>query len=144
MVQNKPGSSLNRRVRPLFLLLTCGVSFSFLGCPQQPKLGGRRASYPCGHQDVQLNDQTGVDKKYVFVCDGDTITWDPTGHRPFKVEFTQESPFANSQLTLDESSKTTPPMPKSAEGKCFKYTITLDHDPHKSFDPQIIIMGGSP
>jgi hypothetical protein len=142
MVQYKPGSSQYKRVRPLLLLLTCGASFSFLGCPQHPKI--RTASFPCGHQDVQLSDQTGVDKKYVFLCDGDTITWDPTGHRPFKVEFTQESPFENTQLTFDEKNKTTLPMPKSAEGKCFKYTITLDHDPHKSFDPQIIIMGGSP
>ncbi len=69
MVQHKPGSSLNRRVTPFLLLLTCAASFSFLGCPQHPKLGGRRASYPCGHQDVQLNDQTGVDKKFVFVCE---------------------------------------------------------------------------
>ncbi|HEX9222312.1 MAG TPA: hypothetical protein VF860_03185 [Candidatus Acidoferrales bacterium] len=141
MVQYKPGSSQYKRVRPFLLLLTCGVSFSFLGCPQHPKI--RTASFPCGHQDVQLSDQTGVDKKNVFVCDGDTITWDPTGHRPFKVEFTQESPFGNPQLTFDENNKTTPPMPKTA-GACFKYKITLDHDPNRSFDPQIIVMGGNP
>ncbi len=144
MVQYKPGSSQYKRVRPLLLLLTCGASFSFLGCLKHPKMVVRTASYSCGHRDVQLSDQTGVDKKNVFVCDGDTITWDPSGHRPFKVEFTQESPFGNTRLTFDENSKTTPPMPKSAAGMCFKYTITLDHDPHKSFDPQIIIMGGSP
>src|SRR6266568_1980735 len=72
MVQYKPGSSQYKRVRPFLLLLTCGVSFSFLGCPQHPKI--RTASFPCGHQDVQLSDQTGVDKKNVFVCDGDTLT----------------------------------------------------------------------
>jgi hypothetical protein len=80
----------------------------------------------------------GVDKDPVVVCGGSSVSWKEKNGEKWQVDFVT-SPFQQGEKTI-KNGQTPSPVLVLTDDTAFKYTITVDD---KSYDPQIIIMGGN-
>ncbi len=115
----------------LVSLLILGVS----GCAQEPRTVQKREYFPCGDKTVDVNTSNGATPQAVYVCGGDTVTWNPNGHT-FLVEFKKDSPFDDDGKRFDNGHA------KSGKAKhvtgltIYEYRITVDTT--HVFDPQVV------
>lgn len=118
----------------LVALLLLGAS----GCRKGPEV--RPGAPTCGNKIVQINPNKGADPVAVYVCDDDTVTWNPNGHT-FVVEFKKDSPFKDNEKTFNNG------KPKSDKTKhhdvltVYEYKVIVDG---VTFDPQVVAGGGTP
>ena len=114
------------------------LMFVASGCKEM-KPGKKIVTFTCGDQTVDVNTTDGAKPQAVYVCEGDTVTWNSNGHT-FLVEFKKDSPFEDDGKRFDNA------HPKSAKTKhhtqltVFEYKITVDTN--HVFDPQVIGGGG--
>lgn len=113
----------------LVLLLICAVC----GCK------GRNESFACGNQKVDADPTTGAKPKSVYVCAGDTVTWNGNGHT-FLVEFKNGSPFDDDGKKFDNAHPSSAKTKHHSQITVYEYRITVDNH---VFDPQVIAGGGS-
>jgi plastocyanin len=118
----------------LVLFLVLGAS----GC-KESKVGKTR-TFSCGDQQTDVNTTNGAKPQAVYLCEGDTVTWNPNGHT-FLVEFKKDSPFEDGGKKFDNKN------PKSGKTKhhdqltVYEYQITVDGTVFS--DPQVIGGGGN-
>lgn len=116
------------------LLLIFGVS----GCPKQPTVGKLPA---CGDKPVSVDPSYGADPEAVYVCQGDTVTWNPTANVvTFVVEFKNDYPFEGPKKKFEKGDPKSPKTKPQPILKVYEYKITVNG---KSFgDPQVVGGGG--
>ncbi len=119
----------------LVLLLMCGAS----GC-MKPEVEKRTVKFTCADQTVDVNTTDGAKPQAVYVCEGDTVTWNPNGHT-FLVEFKKDSPFADDGKKFDNGRAKSAKTKHHAQLTVYEYRITVDNH---AFDPQVIGGGGTP
>jgi len=122
------------------------------GCGRGRKPAAFR--HTCGDIPIKVNhnEKHGVDKKAVYRCTGDTITWksDSSDIQSFEVEFVGDDddlPFGTSPKIFDSDSNgkaITPKLPDPGQLTVFKYKITItDKQGGKhQFDPHVVGGGG--
>ena len=112
----------------LFLIVVAGC----------PKLQAQRTkTFNCEDVNVQVDPSNGVDKKAVYVCDGNTVTWNAPPGVNFTIKF-QDCPFVDCNTFANGV-----PSKKALyfkELRVFKYTITVNNVP---FDPHVVGGGGN-
>ncbi len=119
----------------LVLLLLCGAS----GCRQY---GKKTVQFTCGDQKVDVNTTNGAEPPAVYVCPGDTVTWNPNGHT-FVVEFKNDkSPFDPPEKRFDNGHAKSPKTKPHAQLTVYEYKTTVDTT--HVFDPEVIAGGGTP
>lgn len=105
------------------------------GCHMVPK-ALRTKTFNCVDVSIQVDPNNGVDKKAVYVCDGNTVTWNAPPGVNFTIAF-QDCPFQDcNNFANGVASK---PALYSKEIRVFKYTITVNNVP---FDPHVVGGGG--
>jgi hypothetical protein len=133
-----------------FLLRWCGTSKRFtlvlllvLGASGCEQLGIKKkiVKFDCGNQTVHVDPNEGANPQAVYVCEDDTVTWSPDGHK-FVVEFKKDSPFVDGGKKFDNQHATSNKTKKHYKLTVYEYKITVD-DAHV-FDPQVIGGGGHP
>ena len=113
---------------PLILIMVTGCHRA----PTPP----RTKTFSCVDVSVQVDPTNGVDKKAVYVCDGNTVTWNASPGVNFTIAF-QDCPFLDcNTFTNGVASK---PALYFKEIRVFKYTITVNNVP---FDPHVVGGGG--
>ena len=93
----------------------------------------------CGNVTVKVVPTTGTDPKAVYLCAGNTMTWDANGHS-FIVIFRKNSPFQGNQKVFDNSHYQSKPAKNDSVLTVYSYDITVDGEPID--DPQVV-GGGS-
>ncbi len=96
---------------------------------------------PCGDQTVKVNPDTGAKPQVVFLCKDSTVTWDANGHK-FSVEFENGSPFSDDGNRFNNEHARSAGAKYFQETVVFKYRITVDGT--RTFDPQVVPIGGNP
>ncbi len=118
------------------LLLILGVS----GCAKQPKVTGKTLS--CGDKPVTVDPTNGASPEAVYVCEGDTVTWNPTADVvTFVVEFKSDYPFAGPKKNFDKGDRKSPKTKPQKELKVYEYKLTVNG--HSFGDPQVVGGGGN-
>ena len=121
-------------------LAACGGGKGVDGRP-----GKGKDSFACGDQTVDVVPGDGTTPKDVYLCDGDTLTWNPNGHT-FMVTFPTKYPFKGSPTTFQNDPKNPNSPVKSPaaknEGKLVVYHYDIVVDGTKATDPQVV-GGGS-
>ncbi len=121
----------------LVLLLTIGVS----GCKPAPV--SPSAIPTCGDKTVDVDKTVGAKPEAVYVCKGDTVTWNPNGLK-FTVKFKKESPFEGDPLEFNETHTKSPKTKSHKQLKVYEYSVTIDTGTTPIvFDPQVIGGGGN-
>ena len=96
----------------------------------------RTKTFNCVDVSIQVDPNNGVDKKAVYVCDGNTVTWNAPAGVNFTIAF-QDCPFQDcNTLANGVASK---PALSFTDLRVFKYTITVNNVP---FDPHVVGGGG--
>jgi hypothetical protein len=125
------------------LLVIVGV----FGCKKEKEDEEHRnyRRFACGNQAIDVDPAQGAKPQAVYVCGGNTVTWNPNGHK-FLVEFRKDSPFEDGRKQFDNEH----PGPDKAKTvqqlTVYEYRITVDTDaptPHVFEDPQVIDGGGN-
>jgi plastocyanin len=118
----------------LVLFLILGAS----GCAKQSKVGNVPA---CGDKTVKIDPSYGADPDAVYVCEGDTVTWNPTANvGTFVVEFKNDYPFDGLKKKFDKGESKSPKTKPQPNLKVYEYKLMVDG---KSFgDPQVVGGGG--
>jgi plastocyanin len=118
------------------LLLILGVS----GCAKQPKVTGKTLS--CGDKPVTVDPTNGATPEAVYVCEGDTVTWNPTADVvTFVVEFKSDYPFEGPKKNFDKGDRKSPKTKPQKELKVYEYKLTVNG--HSFGDPQVVGGGGN-
>jgi hypothetical protein len=119
----------------LVLLLIFGAS----GCAKQPKVGKLPA---CGNKTVNVDPSYGADPEAVYVCEGDTVMWNPTANvGTFLVEFKNDFPFEGLKKKFDKGDPKSQKAKPQPNLKVYEYKITVNG---QSFgDPQVVGGGGN-
>jgi plastocyanin len=119
--------------------------FGASGCDKDRKYGKNTRTFACGDQTIEVNTNDGAKPQAVYVCEGNTVTWNPNGNK-FLVEFRKDSPFEDGGKKFDNE------HPKSAKTKrheyltVYEYSITVgvgSQSPRVFADPQVIGGGGN-
>lgn len=108
----------------LFLIMVAG-------CPKSQK-PQRTKTFNCDDVSVQVDPKNGVDKKAVYVCEDNTVTWNAPPGVNFSIRF-QDCPFVDCNTFTNGV-----PSKKAlyfTELRVFKYTITVNNVP---FDPHVV------
>ncbi len=108
------------------------------GCKEM-KPGKKAVTFTCGDQTVKVNTKNGAQPQAVYVCDDDTVAWDPDGHT-FLVEFKDDSPFEDDGKRFDNAHPKSAKTKHHTQLKVYEYRITVDTT--HVFDPQVIGGGG--
>jgi hypothetical protein len=120
----------------LVLLLMLGAS----GCAKQPKVTGKMPS--CGDKTVNVDPSYGADPEAVFVCEGDTVTWNPAANvSTFLVEFKNDYPFEGLKKNFDKGDRNSPKTKPQKQLKVYEYKLTVNG--HSFGDPQVVGGGGN-
>lgn len=119
----------------MVLLLMFGAS----GC-RETKIEQRKVTFICGDQTVDVNTTDGAKPQAVYVCEGDTVTWNPNGHT-FLVEFKKDSPFVDDGKKFDNGHAKSAKTKHHTQLTVYEYRITVDTT--NIFDPQVIGGGGT-
>ena len=120
---------------PLFLIIVEGCDK--VHKVQTPPKAPRSKTYDCLDVNVQVDPSNGVDKKAVYVCEDNTVTWTAQPGVTFTIKF-QDCPFHDC-VTFSSGV----PSKKALhfnELTVFKYTITVNNKP---FDPHVVGGGGN-
>ena len=118
----------------LVFLLVFGVS----GCPRKPTPSEGRPY--CGDKNVTVNTSTGANPVAVYVCGGDTVTWNPTADEDFLIEFKNDYPFEGNKKNFDKKDRKSPKAKPHNQLKVYEYKVTVSG---QTFDPQVV-GGGNP
>ena len=119
----------------LTLLLMFGAS----GC-MKTEFGKKIVKFTCGDQTVKVNTTNGAEPQAVYVCEGDTVTWNSNG-LTFVVEFKKDSPFVDSGKKFDNGHPKSDKTKPHKQLTVYEYRITVNGT---AFDPQVIAGGGTP
>ncbi len=119
----------------LVLLLIMGAS----GCAKQPRLAKKTKPVPCD-TTVNVDPAAGALPQAVYLCEDDTLTWNPNGHQ-FVVEFKNGSPFEPPQTKFDNGHASGKAKHTYSQLTVYEYRITVDTT--HVFDPQVV-GGGNP
>src|SRR5229473_5426264 len=114
----------------LVLLLMCGAS----GCTK-PEVEKRTVKFTCADQTVDVNTTDGAKPQAVYVCEGNTVTWNPNGHT-FLVEFKKDSPFEDGAKRFDNGHSKSAKTKHHDQLTVYEYKITVDNTVFS--DPQVI------
>lgn len=117
----------------LLAAITCG-------CQQQVK-NAKTKTFTCGDQQVSVDPTDGTIPKAVYVCEGDTVTWEPNNHQ-FEVAFKKGSPFVDGGTQFDNGKKKSAKTKHHDKITVYEYDITVDGKPVN--DPQVVAGGGTP
>jgi len=125
----------------LVLLLMFGAN----SCKEMPKVSGKKTiPIPCD-TTIDVDPTLGVKEQVVYVCEGDTVAWNPHG-ATFVVDFKgKESPFDQGGVSGSGSLKFDNNNPNGrarhyAKLTIYEYKITVNG---QAFDPQVV-GGGNP
>jgi plastocyanin len=113
--------------------------FAASGC--QKKYGKTWRTFDCGNKTINVNPTNGAEPEAVYVCDGDTVTWSPNGHK-FLVEFKKESPFNSGEKEFHNGKPKSDTIKPQKNLKVYEYRITVDGKVFE--DPQVLGGGGTP
>jgi hypothetical protein len=117
------------------LFALCLFLITVAGCKFLQK-APRTKTFDCTDVSINVDLNNGVDKKAVYICDGNTVTWNAPSGVNFTIKF-QDCPF------LDCNTFTNGVPSKKAlyftDIRVFKYTITVNGVP---FDPHLVGGGG--
>jgi len=119
--------------------------FSATSCENKPLKP--KVSFACGDQTVkvQQKDQAGNDvgtvPKAVYLCEGDSLTWDQNGN-DFKIKFRKNrSPFFDGDMDFDtKKNKSKGAKHTDLPVDVYDYDIWINGQ--KVDDPQVVIGGG--
>lgn len=119
--------------------------FSATSCEKKPLKP--TVLFVCGDQivKVQQKDQAGNDvgtvPKAVYLCEGNSLTWDPNGN-DFKVKFRKNrSPFSGGDTEFDtKNNKSKGAKHTDLQVDVYDYDIWINGQ--KVDDPQVVIGGG--
>jgi hypothetical protein len=121
----------------LALFLLSGAS----GCKEQPQGAGKKATLNCGDQTVTVDPKNGATPEAVYVCEGDSVSWEPTQDvQTFAVEFKKDYPFSGNKKKFDKGDRKSPKTKAQQNLKVYEYKITVNG---QDFDPQVV-GGGNP
>jgi hypothetical protein len=133
------------------LALSCILTFTLwlAACTdgqKRPSVAGKGTVYfACGDQTVGVVPVDGTSPKDVYLCQGDTLTWQPNGHT-FVVTFPKKYPFQGSPKTFqnDPQNKNNPVVSPAAAytGSLVVYHYDIVVDGVKVDDPQVVGGGG--
>jgi len=107
--------------------------------------GKGKDSFVCGDLTVGVVPVDGTSPKDVYLCKGDTLTWEPNGHT-FVVTFQKKSPFAGSPMVFKNDPQNpnnpvvSPPAIFTGSLVVYHYDMTVDNQPVS--DPQVVGGGG--
>jgi plastocyanin len=107
------------------------------GCGQ--RVASTEGKPYCGDKTVKADAGKGADPEAVYVCEGDTVTWDPNG-TTFIVEFKKDSPFGDDGKKFDNGNRKSKKTKKHNALKVYEYKIIVNN---QTFDPQVV-GGGNP
>jgi len=99
----------------------------------KPEVEKRTVKFTCADQTVDVNTTDGAKPQAVYVCEGDTVTWNPNGHT-FLVEFKKDSPFADDGKKFDNGHAKSAKTKHHAQLTVYEYRITVDNH---AFDPRL-------
>jgi hypothetical protein len=123
----------------LILFVALGASRSSRMAPRQ-----KAVKYNCQDETLNIDLKKGVDRKAIYLCAGQKVTWvDPSNKYTFQVVF-QDYPFGGTPTTFDNGTPTSPVLPPITDLTVFKYTITIFDTsgfPHP-YDPHVVGGGG--
>jgi hypothetical protein len=118
---------------PYGLVIFCVLTFTLwpAACgdgQRRPAVAGKGTVYfACADQIVGVVPVDGTAPKDVYLCKGDTLTWQPNGH-PFVVTFPKKYPFEG------------PPKIYTGSLVVYHYDMTVDNV--AVTDPQVVGGGG--
>ena len=95
--------------------------------------------FACQNLTVKVVPTTGTDPKAVYLCGGNTLTWDANGHT-FIVVFRKASPFEGDQKVFDNTNYKSKPAKHTTALTVYNYDIVVDGQPID--DPQVVGGGG--
>jgi hypothetical protein len=97
------------------------------------------ARFTCGNQTVKVVPVDGTQPKAVYLCGGDTMTWDANGHT-FIVVFKKKSPFVGGQKIFDNQHYQSRAAKDDVLLTVYNYDMVVDGEPVD--DPQVVGGGG--
>jgi hypothetical protein len=109
------------------------------GAAQEAQETQQFVKFACGNVTVKVVPTTGTDPKAVYLCAGNTMTWDANGHS-FIVIFRKNSPFQGNQKVFDNNHYQSKPAKNDSVLTVYNYDITVDGEPID--DPQVVGGGG--
>ena len=122
------------------------VALVVIGCPQQPQQQPppqpKTVTFPCGDHIIDVM-TSGLDpkNKAVYVCEGDTVTWNPASDvKTMEVEFENDSPFEGGKKKFNKDDRKSPKTAPQPYLKVYPYKLTVNG---QQVDPQIIGGGGN-
>jgi hypothetical protein len=126
----------------LFVLLSILV-LGIGGCSEKsPKLTANKTTkkIDCVTK-ITVDPTSGVDTHQfaVYICSGDTVTWDAKHGVTFTVQFPGVCPF-NSCPDITDTQPTAIVAPQPADVTVYKYTITVNNG--SPVDPHVVGGGG--
>ena len=143
----------NRVSGPLILAAVLSASVLLGGCQKvRDLLVGTPHDHnlhyvKCENANIYVNANAGTDyaDEIIFLCKDHTVTWKTSSASgSITVDFGSASPLASGQTLLTGQGQIGPfPVsgpPAGTRSKTFKYKLTVGGN---SFDPHVIIMGGS-
>ena len=129
------------------LAISCILTFTLwlAACgdgQKRPSVAGKgKDSFDCGDKSVLVVPGDGTSPKDVYLCKGDTLTWQPNGHT-FVVTFPKKYPFEGNPTTFasDPNNPNAPVVSPRAINTgslvVYHYNMTVDNLP--AVDPQIV------
>jgi len=127
-------------------VLTFTLCLAACGCNHKDFGHGKgKDSFVCGDQTVTVVPVDGTSPKDVYLCEGDTLTWQPNGHT-FVVTFAKKYPFEGSPMTFqnDPQDANKPVVSRRAKhiGSLVVYHYDMTVDNVSVSDPQVVGGGG--
>lgn len=129
------------------LAISCILTFTLWlaacgGAPvQHPQNTGKgQDTFDCGDKTVGVVAVDGTFPKDIYLCKGDTLTWEPNGHT-FVVTFPNKYPFEGKTTTFQNNPQypnnavTSPRAVYTGSLLVYHYDILVDG---KSTDPQVV------
>ena len=129
------------------LAISCVLTFTLwlAACgdgQKHPSVAGKGTVYfQCGDQTVGVVPVDGTSPKDVYLCQGDTLTWQPNGHS-FVVTFPKKYPFQGKPQTFqnDPNNANNPVVspPAAYTGQLVVYHYDMIVDTATVIDPQVV------
>jgi len=113
--------------------------FGASGCKEH-KYAKNTRTFTCADPTVDVNTTDGAKPQAVYVCEGNTVTWNPNGHT-FLVEFKKDSPFEDGAKRFDNGHSKSAKTKHHDQLTVYEYKITVDNTVFS--DPQVIGGGGN-
>jgi hypothetical protein len=123
----------------LLLLSSLGLLLK-LGTAQEVKIKTPEyVQFRCADQTVKVDPKDGTNPKAVYLCPGNTLTWD-ANHHTFVVAFQKKSPFTDGQMVFDNDHYQSAPAVNDTVLTVYSYAMIVDRKPVD--DPQVVGGGG--